>query len=59
MKCKKGEEKVSRKQPRALQKDEERGHEPWGASSPTTIMEEMCQLVSMWLKVVVQEQRNG
>lgn len=40
-----GEEKVSRRQPRTAGengRDEERGGDPWGASSPTSIMEEVC-----------------
>lgn len=41
---KEGEEKVSRRQRRTAGengRDEERGYGPWGASSPTSIMEEV------------------
>lgn len=39
-----GEEKVSRRQRRTAAengRDDERGYGPWGASSPTSIMEEV------------------
>ncbi len=43
-----GEEKVSRRKPRTAGengRDEERGDGPWGASSPTSIMEEVSVCV--------------